>query len=68
VAKALTPCLLVIFPIFDAWKKAVFGQKRSFFSTFCKYNPDVFPEFRYFLTFQKHFKELTVESWYFQMS
>jgi hypothetical protein len=34
VAKALTPCLLVIFPIFDAWKKAVFGQKRSFFPHF----------------------------------
>ena len=49
-------------------KKTIFGQKRSFFSTFCKYNPDVFPEFGYFLTFQKDFKELTVESWHFQMS
>ena len=55
----------------DFWcmeKKRFLVKRDLFFSTFCKYNPDVFPEFRYFLTFQKHFKELTVESWYFQMS
>ena len=31
VAKALTPCLLVIFPIFDAWKKSGFWSKEIFF-------------------------------------